>query len=217
MPTPSLRLLAHFRQTTLPPLLCGLGTRFSVQQVIPPPKTARVVANEALMMDIMMLCTCPEWQEVMQAPWKLVAAMGINGLEQTTHNPEVHSENVQVARDGAPKDRCAHSPKAENHDFNWGGVFSGHAEWSGVLVVYLMNVFVQWTPVQRSVRPVVPCVFQNEKDSDLIYHCEDGGKRNASRKTNVYGHGVEEPRKFSGLSSLLHDGTHQICGSSTVK
>ena len=59
-------------------------------------------------MNIMVLRSSPEWQKLVQTPRELVAAVRIDGLEQPAYDPEVHSQNVQVASDGAPQDRSAH-------------------------------------------------------------------------------------------------------------
>lgn len=147
-----------------------------------------------------MLCTCPERQEVMQAPGKFITAVSVNGLEQATHNPEVHCENMQVASDGAPDDWGAHSTEAQDHDFDWRGVFSRHSEWRRILVVYLVNIFVQWTPVQRPMRPVVPCILQYKEDGNLIHHGEDRRKRNTSRETKINRQRMEKPGMVNELS-----------------
>ncbi len=123
------------------------------------------------MMNIMMFGPGPKGQEMMQTPRKLVPAMRIDGLEQAQDNPRVHGEDVQVARDGTPQDGRAYGAEAEDHDFDRRGVFGGEAEGRGVLVVDLVDVFVQRTPVQGAVRPVVPGVFQHEEDGDLVGHC----------------------------------------------
>lgn len=41
--------------------------------------------------------------------------------------------------------------------------------------------------------PVVPGVFHDEENGDLIGHCEERGEGDGSAETAVLGHGVEEP------------------------
>lgn len=42
----------------------------------------------------MVLGTGPERQEMVQTPGELVARVGVDCLEQTEHNPDVHGEDV---------------------------------------------------------------------------------------------------------------------------
>lgn len=66
------------------------------------------------MMHIVMIGARPEGQKMMQAPRKLVAAVGVNGLEEPQDDPQVHSQDVQVAGDGAPEDGDADGAEAED-------------------------------------------------------------------------------------------------------
>lgn len=54
--------------------------------------------------------------------------------------------------------------------------------------------------MHRAVHPVVPRVFHNEEDSDLVGHLVDRRERNAGLETEVLAHGVEKPdlRKLDG-------------------
>lgn len=61
----SLYLSPFFRQPAFSSLFGGLWPRFCVQYIIPPSETARIIANELLMMNVMVLCASPEWKEVM--------------------------------------------------------------------------------------------------------------------------------------------------------
>ena len=60
-----------------------------------------------------------------------------------------------------------------------------------------MDVLVERTPVQRSMRPIMPCILQDEEDSNLVGHGQERGKRDASSEAKIYGHWVEEPEMFS--------------------
>jgi hypothetical protein len=129
-------------QLPLAPLLGSLGTGLSVQNIVPPPEAAGVVADKSFMVHVMVLSTGPEGQEMVQTPGELVAAVRIDGLEQAKHDPNVHGENVQVLGDGAPDDRNANGSESKNHDLNRRGIFSSQAEWSRILVVDLVDVLV---------------------------------------------------------------------------
>jgi len=185
-----LRLLGH---SPLPSLLRRLRPRFRIQQRIPPPETTRVIANEPFMMHIMMVGTCPKRQEMVQTPRELIPAVRIDGLEKSAHDPDVHGQDMQIAGDGAPKDRGADGAETEDHDFDWGGVFGSHAEGGRVLVVDLVDVFVERAPVKGAVRPVVPCVFEDEEDGYLVSYFEDWRQGDAGGEAEVLGQRVEEP------------------------
>ena len=99
----SLLRLLHFCELALPTTLGGLGTGLSVEKVVPPPKAARVVANEAFMMYVMVVSAGPKREEVVQAPWELITAMRVDGLEQTKDNPDIHGQDMKVLGNGTPK------------------------------------------------------------------------------------------------------------------
>lgn len=60
-------------------------------------------------------------------------------------------------------------------------------------MVNLVNMLVEWPPVHCPVGPVVPCVFENEEDSDLDGHGKERRERDVSIHAKVLRHGVEEP------------------------
>lgn len=106
-----------------------------------------------------MVCTGPEGEEVVQAPGELVAAVGVDGLEETEDDPEIHGEDVQVTGQGAPEDGAADSAEAQGHDFDGRGILGGETKGSGVLVVNLVDGLVEWAPVESAVREVVPGIL----------------------------------------------------------
>lgn len=68
--------------------------------------------------------------------------MGINCLEKTKNDPEVHGENVKVAGDQDPGNWDSDCASAKDHGFNWGSVLSGQTERCRVLVVNFMDVLI---------------------------------------------------------------------------
>jgi len=81
------------------PLGC-LWPGFSVQDIIPPSEAASIVPNEPLVVDIVVVSTCPEGQEVVQTPGKFVPAVSIDGLKQAEDDPHVHGQDVEISCDG---------------------------------------------------------------------------------------------------------------------
>lgn len=119
--------------------------------------------------------------------------MRIDRLEQAQHDPRIHGQDVQIMSDRAPEDWTDNGAEPEQEDFNWTCVFCGKPKGSGVLMVNLVDHFVQSRCVQGAVGPVVPGVFHDEEDGDLVGHCEDGGEGDGGREAEKLGKWVEEP------------------------
>lgn len=136
----------------------------------------------------------------MERPGEFIAGVRVDGLEKTQHDPDVHGEDVKILGDGAPQDGATDRAETEDHDFDWRGVFCCKTKRCGVLVVNLVDVLVQRAPMHGAVSPVVPGVFKNEEDGNLVGHCEDRREGNGGFETEVLRHGVEEPdlREFDG-------------------
>jgi hypothetical protein len=174
--------------------------------------------------NVVVLSSGPERQEVVQAPGELVAAVGIDGLGQTEHNPDVHGKDVKVLGDGAPNDGDTDRTETQDHDLNRRSVFSGETEGSRVLVMDLVDVLVQERAcVHSTVHPIVPCIFEDEEDGDLVCHLVDARERNRGLEAEVLAHRVEQPdlREFDskvgkedeeGALSLLPTGGDLVLG-----
>lgn len=188
-----LDLLGHLRLVLLTSSLRSLWSRLSVHDIIPPSEAARVVANELLVVNIVMLGTSPEREEVVQAPGELVSAVRIDSLKETAGDPEVHGKDVEVLREHGPEDRNEDGACAEDHGFNWRCVLGGKTEWSRVLVVDFVDVLVERPPVECAVHPVMPCIFQHEEDCNLIRDCSPRWEGNAGVHAAGLSHWVEEP------------------------
>lgn len=145
------------------------------------------------MMRVVMIRPGPERQKVVQAPRELVARMRVDGLEQPKYDPDVHRQNMQIARNRAPQNWSPHGPQTENHDFDGTRVLGGEAEGCRVLVVDFVDVFVERAPVHGAVRPVVPGVLEHEEDGDLVGHGKEGWEGDAGGEATELREGVEEP------------------------
>lgn len=178
---------------TLPATLRRIRSVLSVQNVVPPTEAAGEVTNELLVVEIMVIGTGPERQEVVETPGELIAAVRVDSLEQAQDNPNVHGENVQVTSDGTPDDGTADGSEAQNHNLNRRCVFSGQTERSRVLVVDLVNGLVERAPVQGTVGKVVPGILHHKEDRDLVGHGPQRREGNRGGKTEELSHWVEEP------------------------
>lgn len=198
--------------------LLGFRTSLSIQKVVPPSEAARVVSDKLLVVDIVVRGAGPEGDELVQRPWEVVTAVGIDSLEKTEANPDVHGQDVEVATvEVAEADWREDSAETKQKNFDGMGVFSGEAEWSGVLVVDLVDVLVEWAPVEETVEPVVPGILDNEEDSDLPGHGGPGWEWDIDGHATGVGEWVEEPDlwEFDGAVSPEDSlGTSPLLGSS---
>lgn len=177
----------------VPATLQGIRGVLGVKKQVPPAEAARVVANEFLVMEVVVISTSPEGKEVVQTPGELVAAVGINGLEQAQDNPDVHGQDVQVPSERTPRNGAPHGSEAQDHDLDRRRVFRSQTKRCRVLMVDFVNGLVERTPVKSTVREVVPGILHHEKDGDLIGHGPHGGEGNGGGETEELSHRVEEP------------------------
>ena len=64
-----------------------LGIRIHVHGKLETRRPLMLASNHVSWKDIMVLGAGPERKEVVQTPWKLVAAVRVDGLKQAEHNP----------------------------------------------------------------------------------------------------------------------------------
>ena len=190
------------RHLALPATLQRIRSVLSVQNVVPPPEAAGDVTNELLVVEIMVIRTGPERQEVVETPGELVATVRVDGLEQAQDNPNVHGENVQITSDSTPDDGAADGSETQNHNLDRRCVFSGQTERSRVLVVDLVNGLVKRAPVQGTVGKVVPGILHHKEDRDLVGHGPQRREGNRGGKTEELSHWVEEPVEKKAVSWL---------------
>lgn len=186
----------------------GIGTGLGVEHVVPPAEAGSVVANELFVVNVVVLGASPDRQEVAQAPGEVVAAVGVDGLEETEGDPDVHGQEVKLAGDGEDKDGRSDDTDTEETSLNGRSVLSSQTERSRVKVVHLVDASVERAVVKSAVEPVVPGVFHDEEESNLPSHGEDRGERDAVVHAEVGGNGVEEPdlRQFGGEVADEDDG-----------
>jgi len=184
----------------LPLLLSRNTSSFGIHHRIPPSERARVVSEELFVVDIVVIGTGPKGEEVMQAPGKFVPGVSIDGLEQAPDDPQVHCQDMEIFGEAAEDDRDTDSTEGEDHGLDRRSVFSSKAERRAVLMVQLVNHFVQARCVKQSVKPIMPCVFEDKEQSDLPCHLGPMRERNGCRQAEVLSHRMEEPdlREFDG-------------------
>ena len=78
-------------------------------------------------MEIVVVGTGPEGEEVSEGPGEIVTGVGIDGLEKTKGDPEVDCQDVEVLSEEAVEERSRNGALSEDEDFEGVGVFSGLA------------------------------------------------------------------------------------------
>ena len=114
----SLDLFALLSHAALPSLFGCLRARLGIQYVIPPPEATRIIADKALVVNIMVLSAGPEGQEVVQAPGELIATVRINCLEQAEDDPNVHGQYVKISSNRTPEDWRANGTQPQYHNLD---------------------------------------------------------------------------------------------------
>ena len=117
--------------------------------VVAPTEGSRKIIHESHVVEIVVISTGPEGKDMLERPGEIVSAVSIDGLEETKDDPDVHSEDVEVASAKDVENRTSDRPSTEDEDFSWMGVLSSKAEGSRVLVMNFVDVLVHGTPVEE--------------------------------------------------------------------
>lgn len=98
---------------------------------------------------------------------RTVARVRVDRLEKTKCDPDVYSEDVQRLRDIAIKKRTANSANPEDEHLCRVSVLSRKTKGRRILVVDLVDVFVEGAVVKKAVSKVVVRILDEEKYDDL--------------------------------------------------
>ena len=190
--------------------------------MVPPAERGRVAADESLVVVIVVICASPEGDPVVKRNGKVVTRVSVDSLEQTEHDPDVDRQDVQVLGESAKSKGTADGTSAENEDLERVSILGSEAEGSRVLVVLLVNVLVQRSPVKSTVSPVVESILEQEKQPDLPCNLSPVWERYlVGSKTKVFANGVERPNLWQldrevreknvfGALPLLFRGGHLV-------
>jgi hypothetical protein len=114
---------------------------------IPPPEGGAVVVHERHVVEVVMIGAGPEGEDVLERPWEVVAGVGIDGLEETEGDPDVHGHHVEVLHEVAPEEGSGDGAEAKDGDLGGVSVFGGKTKGCGVFMVDLVDALVQETSV----------------------------------------------------------------------
>lgn len=95
---------------------------------IAPAEGSREVIHESHVVEVVVICTGPERENVLERPREIVPAVSVDGLEKTENDPDVHGEDVKVASAKDIKDRTGDRSSTKNQNLGWVGVFSGETK-----------------------------------------------------------------------------------------
>ena len=117
--------------------------------VVAPTEGGGEIIHESHVMEVVVIGTGPEGEDVLERPREIVSAVSVNGLEETEGDPDVHSEDVKVSGAKDVDHWTSERPSTEDDDFSWMGILSSKSKGSRVLVVNFVHVFVHRTPVEE--------------------------------------------------------------------
>ena len=117
-----------------------------------------------------MVGSSPEGHPVVHRDREVVTGVSVNGLEEPHGDPDVDSQDVKVLGKSAEEERSADGTSSENEDFERMSVLSGETKGRREFVMLLVDVLVEWTPMQSSMHPVVIHVFKEEEETNLPRH-----------------------------------------------
>lgn len=141
-----------------------------------------------------MVCSCPEREEVAQRPGEVVARVCVDGLEETERDPDVDGEDVEVVAEEAVEEWSGDGSLGEDHDLKRVCVLGGESYGGRELVVELVDVLVEGSPVEATVSPVVEHVLKDKEESNLTGHDVDWREWHlVGGHAKVGADGVEQP------------------------
>lgn len=82
---------------------------------------------------------------------RTITAVRVDSLEQTERDPNVNSEDVEVAGEVAIEDGTSNRTGAKDEHLSRVGILCSKTERSRILVVDLVNISVHWSPMKRLV------------------------------------------------------------------
>ena len=144
-------------------------------------------------MSVVPVSSTPEGQEAPHAPGKVVAAVGIDCLEETRHNPQIHGDEVKISRQIHPECWGTDSAQAEEHGLDRRRILRRKSEWRAIVVVQLVDGLIERAVVQGSVEEVVPGILHDEEDTNLKNNLPPGREWHAIVEAPVCCQGMEEP------------------------
>lgn len=125
-----LKLLPVSRLGVLDTRSEGLVLGVGAKEVVPPSEAGRVAVSERLVVVVVVIGARPERQEVSQRPGEVVSGVGVDGLEQSESDPDVHRQDVQVLSEETVQEGTGDGSLGEDEDLKRVGVLGGETDGS---------------------------------------------------------------------------------------
>lgn len=126
-------------------------------------------------------------------PREVVAGMCIDSLEEPQSDPDVDGQDVEVGSSETVKEGAADGSLSEDEDFKRVGVFSRQSDGGRKLVMQLVDVLVERTPMQSPMCPVVEHILEDKEEGYLCEHKGNRGERDlVGGHAEVAADGMEE-------------------------
>jgi hypothetical protein len=117
-------------------------------EIVAPAEGSGEIVHKSHVVEVVVVSTGPEGEDVLERPGEIVSAVSIDGLEETKNDPDVHGEDVEVSSAEDVKNRTSYRSGTEDEDLSGVGVLGSQAEGSRVFVVNFVNMLVHGTPVE---------------------------------------------------------------------
>ena len=106
----------------------GLVFGISAEEVVPPSEAGRVAVSERLVVVVVVVRAGPERQEMSKGPREVVARVGVNGLEESERDPDVHRQDVQVLSEEAVEEGAGDGSLGKDEDLERMGVLGSETD-----------------------------------------------------------------------------------------
>ena len=147
--------------------------RVSPTDPVPPSKRGRVVALKGHVVVVMEVGPRPKRKEIVQAPRKVIARVGVHDLEQADREPHDHRDDMELVK-GDPDQRPEKESEAQDERLQGMGVLGSESKRRRVLMVQFVNLFVENAPVEEPMGKVLVKVFHEQKEERGLSHREPG-------------------------------------------
>lgn len=169
----------------------------SIKEVIPVSEGRGEVANEVLVVIIVVIGTSPNGKQVAQTPGEVVSGVGVDSLDKSQSDPDTNSKKVHVTEEISQKKRRANSTDTGEGHLEGVSILSSQTEGGSVLVVLLVNTLVKQLGVEGSVTPIVPSVLNKEEDEKLPRKSPERGKGGSVSDVEELTHEMETENRYS--------------------
>jgi hypothetical protein len=107
-------------------------------------------------------------------------------------NPDVHRNQMEIPRYCTVQNRTSDGPEPQNKHLRWMSILGCQSKRRRILMMNLMNIFIQRAPMQCPMHPVVKSIFHHKEPTDLPDHRLPVREGDVKTETKVCDDGMEE-------------------------